>query len=709
MSRKILALCLVTLLLSNVLFCACAETGGVDALSATDQEDLKFLGSQMAEPAEKLMKYGEDAPDIYSELSWTSQADTFPETFDLRKRGVVTPVKDQSPWGTCWSFATMAASETSLLTSLGMTAEEYKETYGEEMDLSEKHLAWFSATALPSADAYPAGKYPYAISQAGEGVYPAKHSTNSPYDYGGNYFFALSSLASGIGVVKESVAPYTDKEGKLDSEGDWSLPETLRFIQDFELQDVNILPSPALLDKDGNFVYQPAGTEAMKSELLEGRAVGVNFCADTAMPSAPEIVRTRLMNKYKNTDGVPEEAISAYVDLRAGIVDPASVSDADLQKIMETALRIFKLQENPYTDLNREQQITVLKSTYFGLDYAALCEKEEAAAKHVPYLNFTGEHSDIYAHYTYDDAPNNHAVTVVGWDDHFPASAFREGHQPPADGAWLVKNSWGTDWGKDGYFWLSYYDKSLYANGTFEFITDPSNTRMSSLSLLDYDNMPAEIISSTLYDHPVYAANIFKTEEDSVLQYVSVLTGDLNASVTVSVYRLSENAQDPTDGLLLGSTTQSFLYAGYHRMELDEKLALPSGTRLGITVLQRVSSAGKEKYALTNTSSLGENAVEVFNERHKDSRVNLIERFCRAVVNPGESFIRFSQGNWIDWTIAIDSFKSYGECSLMAYDNLPIKAYLYPLNEVTHIHRLETQTKDLSICPECGYILKVIR
>ena len=45
----------------------------------------------------------------------------------------------------------------------------------------------------------------------------------------------------------------------------------------------------------------------------------------------------------------------------------------------------------------------------------------------------------------------------------------------------------------------------------------------------------------------------------------------------------------------------------------------------------------------------------------------------------------------------------------MAYDNLPIKAYLYPLNEVTHIHRLEAQTKDLSICPECGYILKVIR
>jgi C1A family cysteine protease len=72
-----------------------------------------------------------------------SVADTFPEKFDLRNRGTVMPVKDQSPWGSCWSFAVTAASETSILNALGMTAESYKEKYGEEMDLSEKHLVYF--------------------------------------------------------------------------------------------------------------------------------------------------------------------------------------------------------------------------------------------------------------------------------------------------------------------------------------------------------------------------------------------------------------------------------------------------------------------------------------------------------------------------------------------------------------------------------------
>ena len=86
--------------------------------------------------------------------------------------------------------------------------------------------------------------------------------------------------------------------------------------------------------------------------------------------------------------------------------------------------------------------------------------------------------TDTWAHYTSESAALNHAVTVVGWDDAYSKENFLEGKQPPADGAWLVKNSWGAgsedspnwgDWGidedgdgvGDGCFWLSYYDMSL--------------------------------------------------------------------------------------------------------------------------------------------------------------------------------------------------------------------------------------------------------
>lgn len=104
-------------------------------------EGLDYLARELEASSAMLLQTGEDVEDICSELHWNSVADTFPAKFDLRERGTVTPVRDQSPWGTCWSFATVAASETSILNDLGMTAETYKEINGEEMNLSEKHLA----------------------------------------------------------------------------------------------------------------------------------------------------------------------------------------------------------------------------------------------------------------------------------------------------------------------------------------------------------------------------------------------------------------------------------------------------------------------------------------------------------------------------------------------------------------------------------------
>ena len=42
----------------------------------------------------------------------------FPSHFDLRDEGLVSYVKDQDPWGSCWSFGTSAAAEISILSEL---------------------------------------------------------------------------------------------------------------------------------------------------------------------------------------------------------------------------------------------------------------------------------------------------------------------------------------------------------------------------------------------------------------------------------------------------------------------------------------------------------------------------------------------------------------------------------------------------------------
>lgn len=65
------------------------------------------------------------------------------------------------------------------------------------------------------------------------------------------------------------------------------------------------------------------------------------------------------------------------------------------------------------------------------------------------YLN-----KELYYNYTGRNL-SNHAVTIVGWDDTISASNFKNA---TTDGAWIVKNSWGTDWGDNGNFYVSYSD-----------------------------------------------------------------------------------------------------------------------------------------------------------------------------------------------------------------------------------------------------------
>ena len=55
-----------------------------------------------------------------------------------------------------------------------------------------------------------------------------------------------------------------------------------------------------------------------------------------------------------------------------------------------------------------------------------------------------------------------HGVNVIGWDDNYPKENFTGKYQPSQDGAWIVTNSWGEDWGENGCFYISYEDYFFY-------------------------------------------------------------------------------------------------------------------------------------------------------------------------------------------------------------------------------------------------------
>lgn len=123
-------------------------------------------------------------------------------------------------------------------------------------------------------------------------------------------------------------------------------------------------------------------------------------------------------------------------------------------------------------------------------------------------------------YYNYDHTSSaNHAVVIVGWDNNYSKTNFKK--IAPGDGAWIIKNSWGTSGGENGYYYVSYYDVSLAP------LNNPSSTYTFVLAdSIKYDkNYQYDIPGQTDYllnsSSSVWYKNKFTATDDEYLTAVS--------------------------------------------------------------------------------------------------------------------------------------------------------------------------------------------
>lgn len=175
----------------------------------------------------------------------------------------------------------------------------------------------------------------------------------------------------------------------------------------------------------------------------------------------------------------------------------------------------------------------------------------------------------------------DHSVLVVGWDDNYPKENFVSGNQPQHDGAWLVRNSWGTDWGDDGYFWLSYEDKTLVSGNAYLLESADNYTHNYQYDITGWSS---SVMTDPSNPTQATAANIFTAESKEQLEAVSFYTTDAGTSYSISIYTGVQPGQPTSGTCALSEQRGRESYAGYHTIELDEPVALAKGERFSIVV-----------------------------------------------------------------------------------------------------------------------------
>ena len=598
-----------------------------------------------------------------------------PSRYDMREYGIVTPVKLQYPWGSCWSFGAVAAAETSILSAMGKTYDEYA------LDLSELHAAWFAKQGITAAD---------DPVQAGEGPVRDEDPENRMKEQYRALFNGQASMVSflfstGAGPVEESTAPYHGREKNPEI---WlAAKDPEKWIDNYILMNGD---SAATLSAE-----KPQSPEDEAEEALQAKR--------------KEMETGYYLQWYSGDDWslpVTMENGESFRNQRCGFL----LTD---ENFLPEPLSMVDPEDPETAFVPNEEGMNAMKREMLNGHAVALIYKAEpyspAGGNDNLYINY-----DTWANYTYESAGRNHVICIVGWDDDYPAENFthevyttdRDGNRvpdeertkkttPPGNGAWLMKNSRGSetdaipdgmtapdgtsypehrsDWGlvdedglHTGYNWVSYYDQSIARPLTMAFSVGEDG---GETGILQYDYLSINADDQYMKEsgEPVFAANVFTADRDMEITAVSARPGRENSQVSFTIIRLRDRAQDPEDGEQLAHFTADFRYAGFHQAKPEQPIPIRKGDRFSVITETRCDGRDGERcWMYSAAMSFGGSE--------------------RAVVNPGESFVK-ENGSWQDWSEARktigqmsdetddDEWEDYFAGLEVEYDNFGIKVF----------------------------------
>lgn len=184
------------------------------------------------------------------------------------------------------------------------------------------------------------------------------------------------------------------------------------------------------------------------------------------------------------------------------------------------------------------------------------------------------------------DAKPNHDIVIIGWDDNYPKENFNADIE--GDGAFICRNSWGSDFGDNGDFYISYYDTNIGVhNVVYTRVEENDN----------YDNIYQSdlcgFVGQLGYgEDTAYFANVYTAKSDEKLKAVGFYATGVDTEYSVYVcenYNDVSSLSKRSDPILTGKVKNS----GYYTLDLENVIKLTEGQKFAVIIRVNTPNSGR--------------------------------------------------------------------------------------------------------------------
>ncbi len=290
---------------------------------------------------------------------------------------------------------------------------------------------------------------------------------------------------------------------------------------------------------------------------------------------------------YEADDPYGDEETNPELTAVKHVQEMQVINGKDYEKIKEAVFKYGGVQTSIYNALRSSQS----QSPYYNKEGSAYC-------------------------YIGTEKPN-HDVVIVGWDDSYPKENFSVDLE--GDGAFICQNSWGTEFGEEGFFYISYYDTNI---GTHNVVY----TRIDNTD--NYQNIYQSDLCGWVgqlgYNRDnIYGANVFTAGGDEELVAASFYATGKDSEYELYVVRDFEDRESLEHMIPVASGKLS--NAGYYTVDFNQGISLDAGERYAI-VLHIITPGSVHPLAI-------EFAADEATEN--------------VILDDGESYISANGTNWV--------------------------------------------------------------